>query len=85
MAERAPDALGKLAGALGDPVCDPGATGRLIARLAALSGHTRLSTLGVEPHHLAEVSEAVQQHPGLANTPSAPNANEVLRLLQSAL
>jgi maleylacetate reductase len=85
MAERAPDALGKLAGALGDPVGDPGATGRLIARLAALSGHTRLSTLGVEPHHLAEVIEAVQQHPGLKNTPSPPTADVLLRLLKSAL
>jgi maleylacetate reductase len=85
MAERAPDALGSLASALGDPVGSPGAAGGLIARLAARSGHTTLSSLGVEPHHLAEVSEAVQEQPGLKNTPSAPTADEVLRLLQTAL
>jgi maleylacetate reductase len=84
MAERAPDALGKLAGALGDSVGSPGAAGGLISRMAARSGHTRLSTLGVKERHLIEVTEAVQGHPGLDATPSAPQPDELLRLLHTA-
>jgi maleylacetate reductase len=85
MAERAPDALGKLAAALGDPVGSPGAAGGLLARLAARSGHTTLGALGVEERHLIEVVEAVQGHPGLKATPSAPQPDELLRLLHTAL
>jgi alcohol dehydrogenase class IV len=85
MADRAPAALGALAGALGDPVGSPGAAGGLIARLAARSGHTRLSTLGVEERHIIEVVEAVRAHPGLRATPAAPQPDELLRLLHTAL
>ena len=85
MAERAPDALGKLAGALGDQMGRPGAAGGLIARLAARSGRTRLSELGVEERHLIEVVEALPSHPGLKATPSPPQPDELLRLLQTAL
>jgi alcohol dehydrogenase class IV len=85
MADRAPEAMGKFAAALCDPVGSPGAAGGLIARLAARSGHTRLSTLGVEERHLIEVVEAVQLHPGLKATPAAPQPDELLRLLQTAL
>ena len=85
MADRAPAALGALAGALGDPVGSPGAAGGLIARMAAASGHSRLSTLGVEERHLIEVVEAVRTHPGLDATPGAPQPDELLRLLQTAL
>jgi maleylacetate reductase len=85
MADRAPDAMGKLAAALGDPVNDPGAAGPLIARMAAHSGHTRLATLGVEERHLIEVIEAVRSHPGLQAVPSTPQPDQLLRLLQTAL
>jgi len=85
MADRAPAAMGKLAMALGDEVGSPGAAGGLIARMAARSGHTRLATLGVEERHLIEVAEGVQGHPGLAATPKAPQPDELLRLLQTAL
>jgi maleylacetate reductase len=85
MAERAPGALGALAGALGDPVGSPGAAGGLIAKLAARSGHTRLSTLGVEVRHIVEVVDTVQGHPGLAATPDPPQPDELLRLLHTAL
>jgi alcohol dehydrogenase class IV len=85
MAGRAPGAMGALAEALGDPVGDPGAAGALIARLAARSGHTRLSTLGVEQDQLAEVADAVQGHPGLEATPDPPSRDELLKLLEAAL
>ena len=86
MAMRAPAALGALAEALGDPVGEPGAAAALIARLAGRSGHTRLSTLGVEEGQLPEVADAVQQHPALGNTPEpVPDRDELLKLLQSAL
>jgi len=85
MAPRAPAALGALAEALGDPVCEAGAAAALIARLAARSGHTRLSTLGVEEGQLAEVADAVQDHPGLEATPEPPARDDLLRLLQTAL
>jgi maleylacetate reductase len=85
MAPRAPAALGALAEALGDPVGEAGAAAALIGRLAARSGHTRLSTLGVEEGQLPEVADAVQQHPALGNTPDPPSRDDLLRLLQSAL
>jgi alcohol dehydrogenase class IV len=85
MAARAPAALGALAGALGNDVGDPGAAGGLIAKLAARSGHTHLSTLGVERDQLPEVADAVQGHPGLAATPDPPGRDELLRLLEAAL
>jgi maleylacetate reductase len=85
MADRAPREIGALAGALGDSVGSPGAAGGLIARLAARSGHTRLSTLGVEARHIVEVVEALKGHPGLAATPEQPQPDELLRLLHTAL
>jgi maleylacetate reductase len=85
MAERVPAAMSKLSLALGDPVGSPGAAGPLIARMAARSGHTRLSELGVEERHLIDVIEAVQAHPGLKATPSAPPPDELLCLLHAAL
>ena len=85
MGMRAPEALGPFAEALGDPVGEPGAAAALIARLAARSGHTRLSTLGVEEDCLPDVADAVQEHPGLGATPQPPDRDELLMLLQSAL
>lgn len=86
MAMSAPEALGALAEALGDPVGEPGAAAALIARLAGRSGHTRLSTLGVEEGQLPEIAEMVQSHPGLQATPEPrPSQEDLLKLLQSAL
>jgi maleylacetate reductase len=84
MAPRAPAALGALAEALGDPVGEAGAAAALIARLAARSGHTRLSTLGVEESRLPEIADAVQDHRGLAATPDPPGRDDLLRLLEAA-
>jgi alcohol dehydrogenase class IV len=85
MASRAPAAMGALADALGDATAVPDAAAPAIARLAARSGHMRLSTLGVEEEQLAAVVEAVLQHPGLGNTPDPPDADELLALLERAL
>jgi alcohol dehydrogenase class IV len=85
MARWAPNELGALSGALGHPDADPAAAGDLIAKLAERSGHTRLSTLGVEDAHLPEVAAAVLRHPLYANTPGSPTEEELLALLREAL
>jgi maleylacetate reductase len=85
MAARAPGEMGALARALGDGTGDPDAAAGRIAKLAARSGHTRLSTLGVEESQLERVVEAVLQHPGLGATPEPPTGEELLALLHAAL
>ncbi len=85
MAARAPAAMGALTEALGDPGGTPDAAAAAIARLAARSGHVRLSTLGVEEEQLPAVVEAVLQHPAVANTPDTPGADELSALLERAL
>jgi alcohol dehydrogenase class IV len=61
------------------------AVGRPLGDLAALGGHTRLSSLGVSEQQLPEVVEAVAVHPYLANTPDPPGPDELLALLRGAL
>src|SRR4051812_1342100 len=85
MASRAPGEMGALAEALGDPAADPQAASGHLAKLAARSGHTRLSTLGVEQSQLEEVVETVLPHPGIAATPDPPGEDELLELLRAAL
>jgi alcohol dehydrogenase class IV len=85
MAGRAPGPLGQFAAALGDPGADPAAAPGRIAKLAARCGHTRLSTLGVAKEQLAVVVREVQSHPALGATPEAPDADELLALLEDAL
>jgi alcohol dehydrogenase class IV len=85
MVGRAPGPLGALAGALGDPAEDPAATPGRIAKLAARSGHTRLSSLGVEEGQLPELAAAAVAHPGVAATPEPPDEAELLELLRAAL
>jgi maleylacetate reductase len=85
MAGRVPGVMGELARALGDPQGDPAAAGGRAAKLSARSGHTRLSTLGVEEEHLPRVAAAVMEHPALHNTPEPPDEQELLALLRDAL
>jgi alcohol dehydrogenase class IV len=85
MAPRAPGPMGALAKALGDRAGDPASTPGRLSRLAARSGHARLSTLGVEESDLSEVVAAVLPHPGLAMTPDPPGERELLELLRAAL
>jgi maleylacetate reductase len=85
MALRAPGQLGALADALGDHTGDPEAAAADIARLAARSGHVRLSTLGVTKDVLPQVAEAVVRHPAVGNTPDPPSRDELVELLERAL
>jgi alcohol dehydrogenase class IV len=85
MADRAPAAMGRFAAALGDPDGDPDAAAGRAATLAARSGHTRLSGLGVGEGHLPDVAAAAAAHPLLANTPEPPAEEELARLLRDAL
>jgi maleylacetate reductase len=85
MADRAPAELGRLARALGDLAGDPAAAAGLMSKLAARSGHTRLSTLGVTEEHLPQIADAVQRHRALQATPRRPDRDELLELLRAAL
>jgi alcohol dehydrogenase class IV len=76
MATRASEAMEAFSRALGDET---------VAKLAARSGHTRLSTLGVEESQLPKVVKAVLPHPGIAATPDPPGEEELLDLLRAAL
>jgi alcohol dehydrogenase class IV len=85
MADRAPAELGRLAHALGDPEADPAAAAGLISKLAARSGHTRLSTLGVTEEQLPQIADAVQGHRGIEMTPQPPDRDQLLEVLRAAL
>jgi alcohol dehydrogenase class IV len=76
MRPRAPEALA----ALDDEIGPDG-----VSRLAARSGVTRLSELGVERPVLDDVVTAAVQHPALANTPDPPGAEELTEVLERAL
>ena len=85
MAGRAPGPLGEFAEALGDPLADPAAAAGLLSKLAARSGHTRLSTLGVSSEQLPEIASAASGHRGVAASPDPPDEEELLRVLEAAL
>lgn len=81
MASRAPGEIDLLAGAL-----DTGDPAAAVAELAAPSGATTLSELGLDPGRVPEIAEAAAQHPGVAATPGEPVGVEELRgLLEAAL
>jgi alcohol dehydrogenase class IV len=85
MAGRAPGEMGAFAQALGDPDGDPGGAAGQVAKLAHRSGHTRLSTLGVEKDQLPTVVDVALGHPAMANTPDPPDGEELLALLVRVL
>jgi maleylacetate reductase len=76
MAPRAPEAIASFTAGLGD---------HALPALAALSGHTRLASLGVSEQQLPGVAQLVTAHPLIANTPQPPSEPELLELLQAAL
>ena len=85
MAKRRPEAVGKLALALGAPTPDPLIAPQLAAELAALSGAQRLSDIGVEREQLPEAAAAAAARPDLkTNTPDPPDEAELLALLERA-
>jgi alcohol dehydrogenase class IV len=76
MGDRAPEAVAAFRDALG---------GRDLSSLAALSGHSRLSSLGVGEQQLSGVARGVASHPLFANTPQPPGYEELLAVLRGAL
>ena len=84
MASRAPEAVAKLAGALGAEPRAEAAPDR-IAELAAHSGVTRLSEVGVTQDAIDRVVEEALARPDLSNTPDPPDAAELRELLERAL
>jgi alcohol dehydrogenase class IV len=84
MVPRAPRALTQLAGALGAGGGAEAVPDR-VAELAARSGATRLTEIGVEPGAVEAVVDAVLARPDLANTPDPPDAAELRELVERAL
>lgn len=86
VAEHAPAPIGRLAEALGAGEQDASLAQPAAARVAARSGVTRLSELGVEEAVVAEVVGAAAVRPQLAATPGgAPSAEALEALLRAAL
>jgi alcohol dehydrogenase class IV len=84
MEERAPEAIGKLARALGAGETPHEATDA-VTKLAARAGVTRLGELGVERSELDGIVSAAMQHPALGNTPHPPDPEALLEILIAAL
>jgi alcohol dehydrogenase class IV len=84
MAPRAPEAIGRLAKALGADDEDPARAAPLAARLAALSGVTRLAEIGVKPDSVDEIVRVALGRRELRNTPQPPGKRELRDLLQRA-
>jgi alcohol dehydrogenase class IV len=84
MERRAPEAMGRLAQALGAGETPQAATAQ-VRELAALAGVTRLGELGVEPNAPGEIVKAALQHPALANTPDPPGESELRTVLEAAV
>ncbi len=84
MSVRAPEPLGRLARALGAQDDSAGLAYARAADLAARSGVTRLSELGVERGRLDDVVTAVLGRAELRNTPEPPGRRELIDLLERA-
>ena len=75
MRDRAPDAMERVAEAIGP---DP-------ERLAALAGVSGLEALGFDRGRIDDVVEAVLPRPELANTPQPPDEGELRAFVEAAL
>jgi alcohol dehydrogenase class IV len=84
MTRRAPRELAELAAALGAERRAEAAPGR-VGQLAARSGVTGLSELGVDAGAVDAVVEAILARPDLANTPDPPGTAELRELVERAL
>ena len=85
MAGRAPEAIGRLAVAIGASAPESTLAADLVAALAVRAGVTRLGELGVDPDSLPRVVETALARPQLAATPRPPDREELLALLRGAL
>jgi maleylacetate reductase len=81
---RAPDAIARLADALGAGKTPQAAAPR-VGELAARAGVTCLGELGVERADLDDIVSAALQHPALGNAPDPPGESELRALLEDAL
>lgn len=84
MADRAPEAIGKLAKALGAESEEAPQAAPLAAKLAARSGVTRLSEIGVKPDSFDEIVRVALGRAELRNTPQPPGKRELRELLERA-
>jgi alcohol dehydrogenase class IV len=84
MSPRAPEAIGRLAKALGADAEDPAQAAPLAAALAALSGVTRLAEIGVKPDSFDDIVRVALGRRELRNTPQPPGKRELHDLLQRA-
>lgn len=82
-AERAPEAVARLAAALGGSE-DPELAAAAVALMSARSGLHALSELGVSEGQLDELADAAAAHPAMVNTPGGFGRDEARALLQSA-
>ena len=85
MSTRAPEALRRLARALGRPGDDPADAADAVAELAARSGATSLGELGLDPGALPTIARAVLEHPAVAAMEDPPDESQVRALLEAAL
>lgn len=98
MAERAPDAIAAVAGALGQGGVraagepqdvaarpEPASAAERVAALAALADAGTLAELGVGSVDLASLAAAVMDHPAIGVTPGGVTEAQVLELLERAL
>jgi alcohol dehydrogenase class IV len=84
MSPRAPWAIGRLARALGSEAEDPARAAPLGAAVAARSGVTRLSEIGVPPDAFDDIVRVALGRPELRHTPEPPGSRELLELLERA-
>jgi alcohol dehydrogenase class IV len=84
MEPRAPDAIAKLAAAIGEGGGGDSA-GPMITKLSSRAGVSSLSKLGLEESALGEIVDASLQHPAIGNTPKPPDRKELLAVLEGAL
>jgi alcohol dehydrogenase class IV len=84
MATRAPEQIGRLAKALGADSEDPAQASSRAAELAALSGVSRLSDIGVKPAAFDDIVRVALGRAELRHTPEPPGSRELHDLLQRA-
>lgn len=84
MAGRAPEAMGRLAKALGAESEDPAQASPLAAKLAARSGVTTLAEAGVNADSFADIVRLALGRSELRHTPEPPGNRELLNLLERA-
>lgn len=85
MEPRLPELLTRIAAVLGAGDPSPQLAAARVAHLSARCGVTRLSVLGMTDGQVGEVAEAAGGRAELANTPDAPDVDELRDMVQGAL